>query len=251
MQEKVKANWIVKIPENAKVLVKSHEYINKGDCLLVVESCTKTSCDLSLFMAKMSPSKQKELRISWENREVKKGDVIVTGGGIFPKKVLAPTDGIVKTIDEFYNLEILTKDGENKKILSPVKSKIFKIEENDITLEFEAVEFEGEALIEGKVWGEGCIDEIEKISELNSKFNGMVIMAKKINQAFVLKAEVVGVAAIITQTNKETVENLDTEIPIMSVGEKEWKDLNKFMDFGKGKQMLVNSKAGRVLLVLE
>lgn len=251
MQEKVKANWIIKIPDNSTVLVKSHEYINKGDSLVLVEKCSKTSCDLSMYMAKMSANKQEEFRINWENREVKKGDTIISGGGLFPKKIVAPVDGVVKTIDEFYNLEIITKENEKKEILSPVKSKVSKIEENDLTLEFEAMEFEGESVVEGKSWGEACIDEVDKISDLNSRYKDMVIMVKKINQALVLKAEVVGVAAIITQTKKDDVNNLDTDIPIMSVDAKEWKDLEKFMSFGKGKQMLVNSKTGRVLLVLE
>jgi len=238
MQDKVKAKWIVKIPENATVLVKSHEYVNKGDSLVIVETCTKTSCDVSMVMAKMSPKKQEEFRILWENREVKVGDVITKTGGLFPKKIRAPADGVVRTVDEFYNLEIISNVGEKKEIVSPVKSKVSKIEE-------------GEPVVEGKTWGEGCIDEVEKISDLNSKFGGMVVMSKKVNQAFVLKAEVVGVVAIITQTKKEETENLDTDIPILSVGEKEWKELIKFISSGIGKQMLVNSKAGRVLLVLE
>ena len=88
MQEKVKANWIIKIPDNATVLVKSHEYVNKGDSLVLVEKCSKTSCDLSMYMAKMSPSKQEEFRITWENREVKQGDVIMSGSGLFSKKII-------------------------------------------------------------------------------------------------------------------------------------------------------------------
>ena len=74
MKSKVKAKWVVKIPSESQVLVKEHEYVSKGDSLIVMSSETTKSYDMSVFLTKVSPQKIEELKISLENRVVKEGE---------------------------------------------------------------------------------------------------------------------------------------------------------------------------------
>lgn len=252
MKSKVKAKWVVKIPNESQVLVKEHEYVSKGDSLVTRSNETLKSYDMSVYLTKVSPQKIEELKIRLENRIVNEGDVLYETGGMFSKKVLAPASGVFKKIDEFYNVEFLVKEEAKKDIIAPVKSKVSKIETEKLVLEFEAVEFSGEAVIEGKVWGETNFEQVDKMSELNSRFMDKIILSESLNQAFVLKAEVVGVAAIITKMKKEEAEKLETELPILSVDESEWKELLNFRSLAdENKQVLLNSKAGRLLMVVE
>lgn len=242
---------MVKIPSESQVLVKEHEYVSKGDSLIVMSSETTKSYDMSVFLTKVSPQKIEELKISLENRVVKEGDLLYETGGMFSKKIFAPCSGVFKKIDEFYNVQFLVKEDSKKDIVSPVKSRVSKIEEEKIVLEFDAVEFSGEPVVEGKVWGETNFDQVDKMNELNSRFSGRVIMTERFNQAFALKAEVVGVVAIVTKMKKEEIENLDISLPVLSVNDEEWGELSNFRSLDEKKQVLLNSKLGRLLMVVE
>ena len=251
MKSKVKAKWVVKVPTESQVLVKEHEYVSKGDSLVVMSTETIETYDMSVFLTKISPQKIEELKISLENRMVKKGDLLYETGGMFSKKIFAPTNGVFKKIDEFYNVQFLIKNESKKDIKSPVKSRVLKIEDEKLTLEFEAVEFNGESIIEGKVWGETNFEQVEKMGELNSQLAGKIIMVEKFNQAFALKAEVVGVVAIITKLKKGEIDGLEINLPILSVDDQEWQELSNFRSFDDKKQVLLNSKMGRLLMVVE
>lgn len=251
MKSKVKAKWVVKIPSESKVLVKEHEYVSKGDSLVVMSTETIKSYDMSVFLTKISPQKIEELKICMENRMVKEGELLYETGGMFSKKIFAPTNGIFKKIDEFYNVQFLIKDESKEDIKSPVKSRVSKIEDEKLVLEFDAVEFNGESMVEGKVWGETNFEQVEKMNDLNSQLAGKIIMVEKFNQAFALKAEVVGVVAIITRLNKEEFKDLEINLPVLSVNDDEWKELSNFRSFDDKKQVLLNSKMGRLLMVVE
>lgn len=251
MKSKVKAKWVVKIPTEAQILVKEHEYVSKGDSLVAMSTETTKTYDMSVVLAKISPQKIEELKINLENRIVKEGDLLYETGGMFSKKIYAPTSGIFKKIDEFYNVQFLIQEEAKKNITSPVKSQVSKIEEEKLVLEFDAVEFSGESIVEGKVWGETNFEQVEKIGDLNSRLAGKIIMVDKFNQAFALKAEVVGVVAIVTKMKKEESENIEVSLPVLSVDNEEWNELSNFRSFDEKKQVLLNSKVGRLLMVVE
>ena len=85
MKSKVKAKWVVKIPTEAQILVKEHEYVSKGDSLVAMSTETTKTYDMSVVLAKISSQKVEELRINLENRIVKEGDLLYETGGMFSK----------------------------------------------------------------------------------------------------------------------------------------------------------------------
>lgn len=115
-------------------------------------------------------------------------------------------------------------------------------------MDFEAIEVSGEGIIEGKAWGNGEIKIIDDIRELKSSLKGEVLFSHNIDRPFLLKAEVVGVTAIVTDTEVKSGE-IDLGLPMLKLTKETWKEVMRYK--GKQASVLVNSRVGRLLIVLE
>ena len=246
MRAKIKAKWIIKLPEKAKILVKVGERVNVLEKLAEVDSKKIESFNFSQFLGKLDALKLADLNQKFKNNWVNNGDLMCLTGGIFPNKICFPMSGNFLEVDEFGNLKIEKIDDNKKEVLSPVDSKVIKIEEDKIGLEFEAKEFKGVGLVEGKAWGEGIVKVIDDVKDLSFELKGSVLFTKNLNKTFLLKAEVVGITVIVTNVEGE----VDTELPVLKLDETEWKEFVNDFENKRGK-MLVNSRLGRLLLVIE
>jgi hypothetical protein len=244
----IKGKWIVKIPEGGRIMAAEGKVVDIGDVLVRVEKVTTKSFDVSMIMGKMSKTRVEEWINKWRGKEVKEGEIIYEGEGLFAKKIYAPVTGIIGNIDEFLNINFELRDGEKREIKSPVKAKVAKVEKEKMVLEFKAKEYGGEGLIEGKMWGESGV-KISRIGDLNSEMRGKVILVANANLTIILKADVIGVAGIVVEKNIEEVEELETKTPILKVDKSVFEILED--EFGRkpNKQLLINSKMGRLLVV--
>lgn len=248
-----KAKWVAKIFEDAKILVKENEEIKKGDVLMTSEKGTVKSFDASFVLSRVPKEKLEEFTESWKGREIFEGDLLYGGSGLFPKKIFSFYSGVFLGVDEFFNVHIEERnDIEKRKILSPVDGKIAKIDEENVTLEFRAIEFNGEGIIEGKAWGESSFKEVNKINDLNSSLDGQIIVTKNFDTAFLTKAEVVGIAGLIIDKNdKEKFDKIETRLPILALEKDEIEGLESKFNEEKEKRVLLNSKTGRLLISME
>ncbi|MEI8068100.1 MAG: hypothetical protein WCG91_04120 [Candidatus Shapirobacteria bacterium] len=247
MKERLKAHWIIKLFSGSKLHVKVGDLVNKGYRLLSVDSKIIKSFSDS-HVAKLSPKIKEEINQFFQGKFLRRGDLIYRKNGFFPLKILAPCDALFLKIDEFNNIQMEVEERENKEIRSPTRAKIIRIDDEKLVLEFIAVEIRGENLIEGKSWGESDFEEVSTDS-LNSKHNGNVVFSKEISQSFLVKAQVLGVVAIVTLKNDFNFDKINTSLPILALDEVNWNKLKEYR--GKNRQVLVNTKLGRLLIVVE
>lgn len=247
MKKKTKTKWIIKVAGEVKFLVKFGDTVEAGQVVAKVKNKLIESFNFSGFFGKMSREKLEELNLKFKNTWVNNGDLVCLIGGVFPKKICFPMSGNFLEIDEFMNLRIERLENEEKEIKAPVKSKVTKIEEDKIILEFEAKEFKGEGIVEGKSWGKGRFRETGDLKDLAAGINGEVVFTNNLSKTFLLKAEVVGAAAIVTKVSP--TEEIDIDLPILKIEPSDWDELMNLKE--KERDILVNSRAGRLLVVVE
>lgn len=246
MRKKIKAKWIIKISGEVKFLVKTGEKVSRGQVIAKIKPKMVESFNFSDFLGKMSQENLDKLNEKFKNTWVNNGDLVCLTGGVFPKKICFPMSGNFLGIDEFGNLKIEKVQDNEKNILSPVESKVLKIEEDKIVLEFEAKEFKGDGVVEGKTWSRGLIKEINDLKDLSSNIDGGVLFTNNLSKAFLLKAEVVGAVAVVTKS--EVVETVEVNLPVLKIISNDWDEL---LGISGEKSMLINSRMGRLLMVLE
>lgn len=231
-----------------KLLVKEGDSVLAGEVLARLKSQITETFNFSSFFGKLGKNKLDELNEKFKHSWVNTGDLLCLTGGVFPKKICFPMSGNFLEVDEFGTLKIERIDGEEKEIKAPVNSKVVKIEDGKIVLEFEAQEIVGEGIVEGKSWGRGIIRLIDEMKDLNSSLGGGVLFTNNLSRPFLLKAEVVGIAAIVT--NKEVkADEINTELPVLKLDDSAWTEVMKYKE--RKVSMLVNSRVGRLLIVLE
>ncbi|MCW1948958.1 MAG: hypothetical protein KIH89_000700 [Candidatus Shapirobacteria bacterium] len=246
MRKKIKAKWIIKVSGEVKFLVKNGEKVSRGQVVAKIKPKIIESFNFSEFLGKMSQDSLDKLNEKFKNTWVNNGDLVCLTGGVFPKKICFPMSGNFLGIDEFGNLKIEKVEDKEKEILSPVESSVLKIEEDKIILEFEAKEFKGEGLVEGKSWSRGEIGEINNLKDLSSTIDGGILFTNNLSKAFLLKAEVVGAVAVVTKT--ELSESIDVNLPVLKIIPDDWDEL---LSISGEKSILINSRVGRLLMVLE
>jgi hypothetical protein len=246
LMKKTKTKWIIKIAGEVKFLVKVGEKVVRGQVIAKVKPKVIESFNFSGFLGKMNQDNLEKLNEKFKNTWVNNGDLVCLTGGVFPKKICFPMSGNFLGIDEFGNLKIEKVEDDEKEIISPVDSKVSKIEDDKIVLEFEAKEFKGEGLVEGKSWGKGKIIEINEAKDLSFLIDGGVLFTNNLSRMFLLKAEVVGVMAVVTKTPIDG--EIDINLPILKIEPSDWDEL---MGVSEERSILVNSRMGRLLMVLE
>ncbi len=247
MKKKIKTKWGISILGDSKFLVKVGENVSEGQILAKVKEKKINSFDISSFLGKMEPEKIASLNDKFKNSWVNSGELICMTGGIFPSKICFPMTGSFVELDNFGILRIEESEENEKEIISPVKSKVLKIEKDKISLEFEVQEFKGEGLIEGKTWGKGEIKIINETRDLDFNLRGNLLFSDNLSKTFLLKAEVIGVTGLVT--NKKNDDELTSDLPILFLEENEWKELLKYKN--EKRNFLLNSRLGRLLMVLE
>lgn len=248
MKIKDKATWVIKLPEKVKILVEIGDKVKVGDKLAVFNSHKVETFDYSGSLSGMTEDKRGKLNNFFKEKVVNEGEVFYNLG-IFKSKICFPLTGLCLGFDEFKNLKIERTENEKKEIFTPVEAKVTKIEEGKMVLEFGAKEYKGQGLNGLKAWGEGKVQIIDEIKSLNYEMNNNILFTNNFNKAFLLKAQVVGIKAVVFCCNEE-IKEIDINLPFLRLNEQTWKDFMK-ENLGKNKKILVNAKMDKLLLVLE
>ena len=248
MKTKIKAKWIIKFPVGSKVLVKTGDKVEENQVVVKIDGKKVESMNLSNFFGKFSDSKSEQLNQKLKGVWVNSGELMCLTGGVFPKKICFPMSGNFLEIDEFGYLKIEVKEDKQREIVAPIESVVLKIETDKLILEFKAREFKGRGLVAGKSWGEGRIEVINESKDLTFKLKDNIILTQNLTNSFLLKAEVVGVVGVITDSEVKE-EDLITGLPLLKLDKDTWQELLKCQ--GTNKKMLINSRLERLLLVLE
>jgi len=247
MRNKIKAKWVIRLPVGSEILVKLNGIVEESQKVAIVEVKKVESFNYAFVFGKFGGNKLFEINEKFKEAQVNEGDLICVTGGFFSNKICFPISGDFLEIDEFGNLRIEIKEEKKKDIVSPVKSKVSKIEKEKMVLDFWAKEFNGEGLVEGKVWGMAEVKMINKINQLNSDLEGKLLFTDNLDPSFLLKAEVVGVVGVVTDLK---IDDLKTKMPVISLKNEDWQEL--FKNFlNKEYKFLLNSRLGRLLLVIE
>jgi hypothetical protein len=251
MRVKDKATWVIKLPTKAKLLVEVGDRVVAGDKLAVFSSHTVETFNYA-NLASLSDDKREELNNLFKEKHVNQGEVFYDLG-ILKNKICFPLTGLCLGFDEFKNLRIERVETEKKEIFSPVEAKVSKIEDEKMVLEFEAKEYKGEGLNGLKSWGEGEIKIVDDIKLLNYELDNNVLFTNNLDKAFLIKAQVVGVKAVVVNDSVKQngeIKEININLPVLKLDEEIW---NEFMkeNLGETKKMLVNAKMDKLLLVLE
>lgn len=248
MKTKNKAKWIIKYPNGSKVLTKIGDKIKENQVVVRVDNKRIESINLSNFFGKFDIEKIAQLNQKLKGVWVNSGELMCLTGGIFPKKICFPMSGNFLEIDEFGHLKIEIKEDNQKEIVAPVDSIVSKVDTDKLVLEFRAREFTGNGLVAGKSWGKGKIEIVNDAKDLNFELKDHVLLTQNLSNRFLLKAEVVGVVGIVTDSEVKE-EELTSSLPILKLDKVLWQELLKYR--GLNKKMLINSRLERLLLVLE
>ena len=248
MKQKTTAHWIIKLNNGNKLHVSEGNKVNRGDKLISL-STSKIKVFSDPKLIKLSTKMWDQLNEVFKGKVVNKGEIIYKFGNLFPTIIVSPDDGIFLGIDEFGNMKLEIENKDEVEIKSPVTAKVAKIDDEKMTLEFEAVEFEGQGIIEGKAWGDTDFRIVNNLVDLNYKFNGNVILSNEFSSTFLTKAEVLGVTGFITNKKDLNFDKIETKLPVLVMDEIEWGELLGFE--GINKQVLMNTKLGRLLIVIE
>ena len=248
MKTKIKAKWIIKFPVGSKVLVKTGDKVEKDQVVVKADYRKVESINLSNFFGKFNSSKIEQLNQKLKGVWVNSGELMCLSGGVFPKKICFPMSGNFLEIDEFGFLKIEIKEDKQREIIAPIDSVVLKVEADKLTLEFKAQEFKGKGLVEGKSWGESKLEVINETRDLTSKLKNNILLTQNLTNNFLLKAEVVGVVGIVTDSEIQE-EEINTGLPLLKLDKEIWQELLKYQ--GSTKKILINSRLERLLLVLE
>ena len=246
MRKKVKAKWGINLFGDVVFLVKSGDIVGDNQVLAKIKDKKVNSFDFSDIFRKLGLKNVLDLNEKFANSLVSQGDVFCKTGGMFSTNVCFPLSGKFLEFDDHGFLKIEEVLEQEREIVSPVGSKVSKIEDDKISLEFSVYEFKGEGLVGGKTWGKGLVKLINESKDLDFSLNGSLLFTNNLSKSFLLKAEVTGVVGIVTNSKKEDIE---TDLPVLFLGESEWVGLME--NENKLRNFLLNSRVGRLLMVLE
>lgn len=239
--KRVKAKWTMKVAPETKLLVRVGDKVVADEVLGEETVEAIQSVDMSAVLSKLSPKSLAELNLK-KGEMVNEGDVLALEPGWFGKKILAPVTGKIVDIDEFLNIKFSSGDKKVRKMISPVGGKVIKIEEGLLTIEFNAVEADGEGVNAGKVWGKGLI-KVDKMTDVNIDCIGKVILVGVATPALVTKIEAVGGVGIVTRDAR-----INSCLPVLVLEGSEFEKLSS-SSVDEWKRVLLNTTGGRLLLV--
>jgi len=250
MSKKVKAKWVVAVPEGAKVMVAVGEEVPANSVLLEINESNEKIINVAGKIRGLSAAEKKKIREMLPGMKVDEDKVVFETGGIFPKRISFPVKGELVKIDEFENLHFKGAENSIRMVYCPVEAKMVKNDGQSLEMEFRAIEYSGKGLNEGKAWGTAGIGYVGEIADLSAKDMGKIVLTEKFNQAWLTKAEVVGVKGVVMIDNQEEEKDdkNNFKLPVIALEKGEWEEV-KAME-SEVKKALVNASEGRLLLVI-
>lgn len=247
--KKVKASWVISLPYGAVLSVKKGDKVVMGKVLFESSDDVEKIVSFQDELRNVSKSEVEKINEMYAGKKLVKGDVIFEKSGWFSQKVVCPEDGKFGKIDELMNLHLVV-GVDKRKVTSPIDAVVGDISEDEIKLEFGAFEFLGKGLSASKGWVNSSARKIKSLVEINSSCKDCLILVNKLTETVKLKAEVVGVGAIVVVDHPELEGvKINFKIPSVAIDEVSFNDLEKVLE-EKESRILINGNSGRLLLVV-
>lgn len=248
--KKVKASWIISVPNAAVFKVKKADKVVLGQVLFESVSETERLVSLQSQLKGFSVVDIQEINSKNNQKDLKQGDAIFESKGWFSRKIVCPENGKFSGIDEFLNLHLVTGT-EKKQVLSPTEAVVGEITEEELKLEFAAVEYLGRGLDTAKGWVSKGFKKISSLSEINIDCKDRVLLVEKMSDTIRLKSEVVGVGGIVVLDENNQMEGarINFKTPSLAVLRDDFDELLK-QTGDTDVRVLVNGNSGRLLLVV-
>lgn len=231
----------MKFLPGTKLMAKIGDKVEIGEILGEEVNQVTQSVDMSAILSKLSPEKMAELNLKKEEK-FKQGELMVTESGWFGKKILAPVDGKIVKIDEFFNVEFSQGEKKVRKIISPVVGKVSKMEADNLTIEFGATEINGEGVNSGKIWADGLI-VVKIIPDIGVNCVNKIVIIDEMTPTAVVKIEAVGGVGLVTKDAR-----INSRLPVLVLEKTEFENI-KGIKNAENKRVLLNTTGGRLLLV--
>lgn len=247
--KKVKASWIVSLPYGAVLSVKKGDKVKMGEVVFEASSDVEKIIEFQANLRGLSKLDIEKINEENKGKKLEAGSVLFDKRGLFSKKIICPESGKFGKIDELLNLHLIV-GVDKRKVVSPIDAIVGDVGEDELKLEFGAFEFLGKGMSGAKGWVDSKAKRIANLTEINASCKKSLILVDKLTATIKLKAEVVGVGAIVVldQLGSEDV-RINFKIPSVAVDEETFNDLQKAIE-GKESRLLVNGNSGRLLLVV-
>lgn len=251
--KRVGVKWTIAVPEGeVKKLVKVGDKVESEGVVLEYKRQKKELVPASDFLKGHSLEEKEKILGQIKGKRFGVGEPIFSKGGIFSKKVLAKIEGEVEAIDEFDNLVMVGNEtGVTERIRSPVAGVVSKVDKDKIVIEFKGWEVTGEGGGNlAKVWGDLKLKIVKSIFDIKSDLiGGKVVIVENPDRIWLTKAQVLGVRAVIVVGDKSGVEQMD--LPIVGIEKKKIEELIMKYKNEESVRVLVNSRLGRILVVVQ
>jgi len=237
--EKPQSDWVARVGNRAKILVKKGQKVAVGDVLALKERKKTKKAFFPSWLKKNSGIWAKGgKKVVGEKVEV---DEVLYEKTSFPKKSLtwlSPVRGEITNLHEEKGyLEILIGK-EEEKLISPVSGTVAKAGKGEIQISFLAQELKGEGLGEGVGWGRLTVLENQLLATLSADHEGQVLVVEEISASLIEKGRALGVVAFIAFAKES--ELTQSSLPVLIFSFKKGK---------KGTRLELISLAGQYCFV--
>lgn len=189
------------IPENSNVLVKKGDKINFDNYLFDSNFSEKIKINIADEL-KIKPEKIFHYLKKLVGEEVKKDDILAYKNNFLSsKKILSPTDGIIKEINHNQGILIIEKKSQEKsKIVSFVKGTVESIEKNFIKIKLnKAQSFSLKNKSDVNFGGEIFLFNSSLFFQIkNENIENKIIIAEKLSSFEQIKLEALGAKGFVT-----------------------------------------------------
>ena len=248
-KKSVRARWVLRLDGKVELKVKKGEKVTRGQ-VLAVNRVRNTGCfNMVEVLSKVRKEALAALEKKWRGRKFLQGDLMGKTGGLFGRKIVSPASGKFMGLDEFLNMCFDLGGGEKKEILSPVEAVVVSIGRAKLALGFEALEFRGGVRSGGRVWGVGKLEDIGRAVDIANDCGGKIVLSGEPDKAFLAKAMAVGVVGLVMR-DKTDDDFSGVDMPVLALSGRDFDRLIGVSGEEGERQMLLNCRAGRLLLVI-
>lgn len=248
-KKEVRARWVLRVGGKVELRVKKGDEVKRGQVLAVSRIRNMGCFNMARALSMVKKETLVVLEKKWRGKKFLQGDLMGKTGGLFGKKILSPVDGKFTELDEFLNMCFELAGSERKEVLSPVDASVVEIEDDKLVLGFEALEFRGEGVVEGKMWGVGRLENICRAVDIGDDCRGKIVLSGEPDEAFLAKADAMGVIGLVTGSKIDD-DFSGVDMLVLILEKEEWKSLLEVSGESEERRMLLNCQAGRLLLVI-
>lgn len=166
----------------------------------------------------------------------------VPGGGVV----------LVKAGDRVDRGSVLVEAGA-KSVTSPTSGTVVEKGLDSVTVSFSAYEVKMDEVVSGRVWSEGGLGLVNSLGDLNYSSKNRIIFSDNLNAALLMKASVMGVAAIVVVSDEDYFLpfSLKVSVPVGWISQDLYQKVLARFGIDKINLFLFNTQASRLLVVVE